>query len=406
MLPTPAILLGLSAVTVASARAGLDAQSIFSYTSCPISGPASCQNTTAQANLCCFEAPGGQLLHTQFWDFNPSVGPSNSWTIHGLWPDHCDGEFDSRCDPSRNYTNIASILSNGGASDLLNFMHTYWKPDRGSDEDFWQHEWFKHGTCLSTLKPACISSPIEGQDAIYYFTRVVNLFKNLTTYNFLEEAGIHPSSTKTYTLDQITTAVKHKWGFTPALNCTGKSLNQISYYYNLKGSIIDGELVAIDAPKAGNCHSTGLRYPPKRGLPAPTATTPGATTRTTVTTTSTSTSVPIKANIVAITASGTQTGCLLTAGKWSTQACATYTIKTASDGFTLTTSKGLCEVSGGTFSCGSHVTSATIFTSTAGLLTYKGSTAFTSDSVPSGTAQVTVFTGSSHAQDITLSISA
>jgi hypothetical protein len=28
----------------------------------------SCQNTTTVADLCCFNAPGGQLLQTQFWD--------------------------------------------------------------------------------------------------------------------------------------------------------------------------------------------------------------------------------------------------------------------------------------------------------------------------------------------------
>ena len=45
----------------------------------------SCQNITAVSDLCCFNAPGGQLLQTQFWDTSPSTGPTNSWTIHGLW---------------------------------------------------------------------------------------------------------------------------------------------------------------------------------------------------------------------------------------------------------------------------------------------------------------------------------
>jgi hypothetical protein len=31
----------------------------------------SCQNTTSVSDLCCFNAPGGQLLQTQFWDTNP-----------------------------------------------------------------------------------------------------------------------------------------------------------------------------------------------------------------------------------------------------------------------------------------------------------------------------------------------
>lgn len=45
----------------------------------------SCHNTSAVQNLCCFNAPGGSLLQTQFWDTDPAVGPDDSWTIHGLW---------------------------------------------------------------------------------------------------------------------------------------------------------------------------------------------------------------------------------------------------------------------------------------------------------------------------------
>lgn len=45
----------------------------------------SCQNTTVVTDLCCFNAPGGQLLLTQFWDTHPVTGPVDSWTLHGLW---------------------------------------------------------------------------------------------------------------------------------------------------------------------------------------------------------------------------------------------------------------------------------------------------------------------------------
>jgi len=104
----------------------------------------SCQNTTAVTDLCCFNAPGGQLVQTQFWDTSPStgtlhhvyiicpssllifLGPSNSWTIHGLWPDHCDGTYDSNCDSSRAYTDITGILQSAGKTDLLSYMNTYW----------------------------------------------------------------------------------------------------------------------------------------------------------------------------------------------------------------------------------------------------------------------------------------
>lgn len=34
----------------------------------------SCHNTTAVADTCCFNSPGGELLVTSFWDTNPSTG--------------------------------------------------------------------------------------------------------------------------------------------------------------------------------------------------------------------------------------------------------------------------------------------------------------------------------------------
>ncbi|KAJ7087540.1 ribonuclease T2-like protein [Mycena belliarum] len=119
-------------------------------------GVASCTNTTVVSDLCCFEAPGGLLLQTQFWDTKPSTGPANSWTIHGLWPDHCDLGFSENCDPSRAYTNIGGLLSDQGAQDTLDYMQTYWVDIDGHDETFWEHEWKTHGTCMSTLKLRCL----------------------------------------------------------------------------------------------------------------------------------------------------------------------------------------------------------------------------------------------------------
>lgn len=143
----------------------------------------SCQNTSAVADTCCFNAPGGQLLQTQFWDTNPPTGPSNHWTVHGLWPDHCDGSYDSYCDNSRNYTNITQILQAAGKTDLLTYMNTYWKDVNGDDESFWEHEWGKHGTCISTLNPRCYTGYSPQQEVVDYFQKVVDLFKTLDSYS-------------------------------------------------------------------------------------------------------------------------------------------------------------------------------------------------------------------------------
>ncbi|KAJ8474553.1 hypothetical protein ONZ45_g15916 [Pleurotus djamor] len=235
--------------------------------SCSSSGTTSCHNSSSVANLCCFEAPGGLLLQTQFWDTNPSTGPSNSWTIHGLWPDNCDGTFEQDCDPARAYTDIASILTSNGASDTLSFMRTNWVDINGNNEQFWAHEWGKHGTCMSTLETRCLASGSRrGAEATAFFQTVVKLFKTLPTYDFLASQGITPTTSKTFTLSALTSALKTaSGGFTPALDCSSGTLNQISWYFNLRGSIIDGTFVPINAPKAGSCPSSGIKYPPKSG---------------------------------------------------------------------------------------------------------------------------------------------
>nr|VWO94283.1 Ribonuclease T2 [Ganoderma boninense] len=373
---------------------------------CSTSGPASCHNTTAEKNLCCFESPGGLILQTQFWDTDPSTGPSNSWTIHGLWPDNCDGTFTESCDPSRDYTDISTLLTDQGASDTLSYMQQYWVDINGNNEQFWEHEWSVHGTCYSTLEPSCLpSGSPTGAEAVAFFQTVVKLFKTLPTYEWLANAGITPSSSKTFTLSTLTNALKSASGVTPALNCESGSLNSIEWYFNLKGSVIDGTFVPIDAPSKGSCGSSGIKYPLKSGSPASTTTTGTSTTRTTTTTSSSPTGTP-----GSLPSSGTiasSTGGLLSRGTWSTQTLATYHFSGNTNSFTMTSSKGSCGVgSDSSLSCGSGQSSTFSAVSSGGklLLAYQGSTSWSADSVPSGSDQETVYADGGHDETITFAI--
>lgn len=143
----------------------------------------SCQNTVAISNRCCVNSPGGHFLLTQSWNFDPIRGPSDSWTIHGLWPNFCDQGYPSYCDESRNYTHLRNTLSTFGKSSLLSYMNTYWKTIKNEDdEEFWRHEWFKHGTCISTLESSCYSNYTPREEAVAYFERTVDLFQKLPSY--------------------------------------------------------------------------------------------------------------------------------------------------------------------------------------------------------------------------------
>lgn len=76
----------LSKIALGGAQVLLGGQTVRgTFTqSCP-NAQLSCHNTTVVENLCCFNAPGGQILQTQFWDTAPATGPEDSWTLHGLW---------------------------------------------------------------------------------------------------------------------------------------------------------------------------------------------------------------------------------------------------------------------------------------------------------------------------------
>jgi hypothetical protein len=84
-----------------------------------------------------------------------------------------------------------------------------------------KHEWASHGTCYSTLKPKCLpSGSPQGTEAVLFFKRVVELFKQLPTYDWLAQQGITPSETRTHTLDEVLDALKQASGVRCSPSCS------------------------------------------------------------------------------------------------------------------------------------------------------------------------------------------
>ncbi|KAL4246991.1 RNase T2 family protein, partial [Abortiporus biennis] len=206
----------------------------------------SCENTTAIQNTCCSPTPGGLVLQTQFWstwtglEKKGQLLPKGSWTIHGLWPDNCDGSFEQYCDFSRQFDPVPSPakLPNGtvippykGPSvdtfvkefkrlDLLDYMQKYWINQGAPNSAFWAHEFSKHATCTSTFDVACYGPDYKkNQDVVDFFNAVIRAFKQYPTFDMLAASGIVPSNTTTYTLTQLQTALKSQTGALPYLGC-------------------------------------------------------------------------------------------------------------------------------------------------------------------------------------------
>ncbi|KAI0470322.1 ribonuclease T2-like protein [Xylaria cf. heliscus] len=351
--------------------------------------------SSSSVSACCVNKPGGQFLQTQFWDTDPVTGPSNSWTIHGLWPDNCDGTYSENCDSSRAYTDITTILQNNGKSSLLSYMQSYWQSNDGTPESFWEHEWSTHGTCVSTIDPDCYSSYTKGQEAADYFQVVVDLFKTLDTYSALSAAGITPSSTKTYTSSQIQAALLKVTGKAAVISCSSSELYQVYYGFFVNGPLTNADFVpSTIVGQSSNCPSSGIKYLPKSGSGSTPTSTKTTSTKTGISPTSTATGTFSGKGYLNAYYSGSQDGCLIAAGTWyTTGTCATYTATPSGSGFTLTSSKGNCGVVSGAFTCASGV-SATVFNSVSGKLAYNGASTFYASVVPTGSTQATIYTSS------------
>lgn len=235
------------------------------HESCPSDSPWSC--SISQESSCCYEGSNGIFLQTQFWDYNPATGPDESWTLHGLWSDKCRGGYQQFCNSDWEIQSAEATLRDLGLNSLVNTMSEYWKNQGSSDNSLWTHEFNKHGTCMSTVSPKCYnSSQPANQNVGDFFSRAVNLYESLNTYIWLSAAGITPSINKTWTISEFSDAlVSHTNGHTVYLGCDRhNAVNEVWYFFSLKGSVADGQFKFIDSISTSSC-TDGFKYLPKGG---------------------------------------------------------------------------------------------------------------------------------------------
>ena len=222
---------------------------------------------------CCAETYGGLFLSTQFWstytglESSGQLLPPDDWTLHGLWPDFCNGSYTQYCDLSRQYDptpspNTTNGLPNGNHSshccrrpiltlnagtvvppytgpnigtflepfkryDLLSWMNKYWINQGAPNTDFWGHEFSKHATCYSTFDVPCYGPEyVQHQEVVDFFETAIQYYRRLPTWGWLATAGIKPSNSTTYSIGQFQTILTKSYGALPYIGCSGPRYNE------------------------------------------------------------------------------------------------------------------------------------------------------------------------------------
>jgi len=210
--------------------------------------------------------------------------PKDSWTIHGLWPDNCDGSFDQYCDLSRQFDPSPSpaILPDGtvvppnkgpgvdtfiesfGRQDLLTYMENFWINQGAPNVDFWGHEFSKHATCTSTFDVKCYGSSYKKhEEVINFFDATIRAFHRYPTFDMLAAFNIVPSNKTTYTLGQLESAIKSQVGAVPFFGCTnnGTVLSEVWYFNHVFGTEQFGTYKPLDSTTPSSCSSSKpIRY--------------------------------------------------------------------------------------------------------------------------------------------------
>ncbi|PWZ03790.1 ribonuclease T2 [Testicularia cyperi] len=235
------------------------------------------------AATCCYNGAlveggkeSGLILATQFWTTNApnkvDNGPADSTTIHGLWPDYCDGTYPQFCTaqtdiPEYTGEQIEAVMQKYDPA-LFAYYQKYFKDLDGDSTDFLAHEYNKHGTCYTTMRTSCQPSLpwITQADfaVLNYFRQIAHKFQERNTYAILENAGIVPSSDKTYSLVDIQTALKNAHGATPFVGCSRSTgeINEFWYFYNVAGSVNFGRYRPVESTTKSTCKDT-VKYLPK-----------------------------------------------------------------------------------------------------------------------------------------------
>ncbi|XP_057335881.1 ribonuclease Oy-like [Microplitis mediator] len=156
------------------------------------------------------------------------IQDDKQWTIHGLWPS-------SKVDMSPAFCNCSIRYNSTELSPIKSYLKTKWRSlmDNGESESFWNHEWYKHGTCGITIDQ--LNSQYK------YFEKTLELYDKYNITKILANENIHPGNS--YTHVDIVNAVARQIGKKIKIDChvdlKNYLLSQVSICFDKSFNLID-----------------------------------------------------------------------------------------------------------------------------------------------------------------------
>ena len=166
----------------------------------------------------------------------------NVLTLHGLWPSYMSGQsMEKNC----NLGDEIKIVDE--SSELFEEMKSVWKSFVNSDEEFWTHEYNKHGYCYT--------SKYQKTDYREFFKITVDTYTKFNLETLIGQAFGDFSGDKEFDLNDFSDTIsKVTKGFTYSLKCrnySGKQyLMEIRFNFGLDFEPIKSP---VKSDSNGNC---------------------------------------------------------------------------------------------------------------------------------------------------------
>lgn len=96
------------------------------------------------------------------------VNKNTLWSIHGLWPQYSDNSYPQFC--KKTVFNIEKLQP------IILDLNKFWYSGTEPNEEFWKHEWEKHGTCM-----------FNDSDEFDYFKTALSLYVEVIQSNIIDK---------------------------------------------------------------------------------------------------------------------------------------------------------------------------------------------------------------------------